>query len=71
MHLYVFLYFFVYNFRKHSEVAFQISPAPPFSRGTGVSKVIRALEYCGRQWIALRRNRDGGFLFKHDHEDQN
>ena len=36
-----------------------------------LSKVQRALEYCGRQGIALRRNWDDGFWFKLDHEDQN
>ena len=29
------------------------------------------MEYCGRQGIALRGHRDDGFVFKHDHEDQN
>ena len=29
------------------------------------------MKCCGRQGTALRGHRDDGFLFKHDHEDQN
>ena len=29
------------------------------------------MECCGRKEVALREHRNQGFLFKHDHEDQN